>query len=102
MFGRVSKIPIANTFSELVEMDFVDYGDHATFLHIQDTFSRFSVIFFLGTKKREEQTAEMVREAMISNWIAVFGTPGILLVGKDKRFIGKIFQDFCTGRNIIL
>ena len=31
MFGRVAKIPIANTFNELVEMDFVDYGDHATF-----------------------------------------------------------------------
>ena len=43
MFGRVAKIPIANTFNELVEMDFVDYGDHAAFLRIQDTFSRFSV-----------------------------------------------------------
>ena len=41
MFGRVAKIPISNTFNELVEMDFVDYGDHATFLHIQGTFSRF-------------------------------------------------------------
>ena len=46
MFGRVSKIPIANTFNELVEMDFVDYGDRATFLHIQDTFSRFPVVIF--------------------------------------------------------
>ena len=71
MFGRVAKIPIANTFSGLVEMDFADYGDHATFLYIQDTFSRFSVIAFIGTKKLEEQTAEMVRETMISNWIAV-------------------------------
>ena len=26
MFGRVAKIPIANTSNELVEMDFVDYG----------------------------------------------------------------------------
>ena len=41
MFGRVAKIHIANTFNELVGMDFVDYGGHATFLHIQDTFSRF-------------------------------------------------------------
>ena len=46
MFGRVAKIPIANTFNELVEMDFVDYVDYATFLHIRDTFSRFSVIIF--------------------------------------------------------
>ena len=77
MFGRVSKIPIANTSNELVEMDFVDYGDHATFLHIQDTFSRFSAVSFLGTKKRGEQTAEMVRETVISNWLDVFGAPEI-------------------------
>ena len=24
------------------------------------------------------------------------------MAGKDSRFIGKIFQDFCTARNIIL
>ena len=41
MSGWVAKIPISNTFSELVEMDFVDYGGHATFLHIQDTFLVF-------------------------------------------------------------
>ena len=46
-------------------MDFVDYGDHATFLHIQGAFSRFSMVIFLGAKKRDEQTAEMVGEAMI-------------------------------------
>ena len=46
MFGRVAKIPIDNTFSELVEMDFVGYGDLATFAHIRDTFSRFSAIAF--------------------------------------------------------
>ena len=39
-------MPIANTFSELVEMDFSDYLDLSTFLHIQDTFSRFSAIAF--------------------------------------------------------
>ena len=85
----------------LLKWIFVDYGDHATFLHIRDTLSRFSEIVFIGSKKREEQTAEMVRETMISNWLAVFGAPEILLVDKDKRFIGEICQDFCTGHNII-
>ena len=46
MFGRVIKIHIVNTFSELVEMDFADYGDLVTFLRIRDTFSRFSAIAF--------------------------------------------------------
>ena len=51
MFGRVAKIPIANKFGELVEMDFVDYGGYATFLHIQDTFSRFTAIIFWHREK---------------------------------------------------
>ena len=37
MFDGVA-IPIANTFGELVEMDFADYGDFATFVHIRDAF----------------------------------------------------------------
>ena len=41
MFGLVSEIPIANTVNGLVEMDFVDCGDYAAFLHIRDSFSRF-------------------------------------------------------------
>ena len=55
MFGRVAKIPISNTFRELAEMDFVNYGDYATFLHIQDTFSRFPVIIFQRTKKMKSK-----------------------------------------------
>ena len=101
MVGRVAKMPISNTFSELVEMDFVDYGRHATFLRIQDTFSRFPVIIFLGTKKKQEQTSEMVKASAISEWVASFGAPEITMVYKDSRFVGGIFQDFCNARNII-
>ena len=61
MFGRVAKIPIADTFSELVEMDFADYGDFAALLRIQGALSRFSVIAFIGAKRQEGQTSEMVR-----------------------------------------
>ena len=64
-------------------------------------FSFFG-IDFLGTKKREEQTAEMVIETAISNWLAVFGAPDILVADKDKRSILDIFQDFCTSRNITI
>ena len=46
MFGGVAKIPIANTFSELVEMDFVDYGDLSTPMRARDTLSRFPAIVF--------------------------------------------------------
>ena len=97
MFGRVAKIPIANAFSELVEMDFVGYGDLATSLHIQDAFSRFSAIAFLGTKRNEEQTAEMAKESAISDRVAVLGAPEIMMVGIDSRFTGGDFSGFPHG-----
>ena len=69
MFGRVVKILIANNSNELVEMDFADYGGQATFLRIRDTFSRSPFITFMGTKRKEEQTAEMMKEHVISERI---------------------------------
>ena len=61
MFGRVEKIPIANTFSALVEMGFGGYGDYAAFLHIRSTLSRFSLAVFAGGKKKGGETAEIHR-----------------------------------------
>ena len=100
--GGVAAIPIANTSDELADVDFLGYGDFATFLRIQDTFSHFSAIVLRGvSKKKEEQTAEMVRGKVIPNWLAVFGAPRIIVVDKDSRFIGGILQEFRTARNIV-
>ena len=38
----------------------------------------------------------------ISNCSEAFGTPEIMATDKDSRFIWKVFQEFCTARNIIL
>ena len=85
MFGRVARTPIANTFSELVEMDIVDYGDYAAFLHIRANFSRFRAAIFTGAKKKGEQTAEMARVEAISNCLAASGAPVIIVADKDSR-----------------
>ena len=77
-------------------------GGHATFFTFTRHFFSFFGSGFLGTKKRDEQTAEMVCETMISNWLAVFGAPDILIVDKDRISIGEIFQDFRASRNITL
>ena len=68
-------MPISNTFNGLVEMDFVDYGGYAAFLHIPDTFSRFRAIVYTGAKKRDEQTAEIARVGLIYRCLAVVGAP---------------------------
>ena len=58
--------------------------------------------YFFRGKKKEEQTAGMLKERANSEWIAFFGTPEITTAGKDSRFTGGIFQDFCKSRNVIL
>ena len=101
MSGRVAKIPIDNAFIESVATDFVDSGEYDTFLHIYDTFSRFSVSVFSGDGGRRTNIGNG-RETAISNWIAVFGEPDIPTVDKYMGSIGEIFQDFCSSRNIVL
>ena len=61
IFGMVAKIPIANTFNELVGMGFVDYGDFPPFYAFRGDFSRFSATILTQARKNEEQTAEMAR-----------------------------------------
>ena len=38
LFRRLDKIHISKTPNELLEIDFVDYGDRSTFRHLRDTF----------------------------------------------------------------
>ena len=77
MFPRVAKIPTSNTISELVEMDFVDYGDYAAFLHIRGTF-RDSPYRYFRAKKKGDRTAETVRGEAISHRLSVFAYPDFL------------------------
>ena len=62
MFGGVSKIPIANTFNELVEMDFVYYGGNAAFLIARDTFPRFRAIVLRGPRKSKNRRQKWAGE----------------------------------------
>ena len=67
MFARLSEIPISDTFNELVEMDFVEYGI-CRFLQIRDIVSRSAPSFY-GWKEKGGQTAEMARWKVVSNFL---------------------------------
>ena len=43
----------------------------------------------------------MAKGSAISEWIAFFGAPEIMMVGKDSRVIGEFSQEFSTTPNII-
>ena len=102
MFGRVAKIIISNTFSELVEMDFVDYGDRAAFSTRSRHILAISRIGIYRGFEKGWRNAEMARGKVISNWSAAFWAPEIIAVDKAPMPIGEVFQDFCTSRNIVL
>ena len=87
MFRIVAEIPMTNTFSDLVELNFVDYGGYAAFLHIHDTFSRFSVAVFIGAKKDVGHTSEMALDTAIAHGYSAFGAPDIWIVYKDMGII---------------
>ena len=81
VFGGVAKIPVVNTFNELVEMDFSDYGDFPRSCAFRKLF-RARLSFLRGG---EGQSAGMVRGG-VPNWVAAFGAPGIIVAGNDSIF----------------
>ena len=89
----VSKIAISNAVDELVEMDFVDYGDYSEFLQIRDSLSRFSVVVYSEKRKRARR-AEIGSESAISHLSAALGDPVIIVWSRDMGFIAKVFQDY--------
>ena len=99
MFGRAAKIPTANTSNELTEINFADYGDFATFLHIRATSPRFSEIVFTGPKKNkhriwcEETRFQIVRQRL-----------GRLKSWRQTKipYYRRSFHEFCTARSVIL
>ena len=93
MFGMVAKIPIANTFNELVEMDFVDYGDYSAFLRIQDTFFAILRSSIYGGKEKDKNGGRGPRSGDFALVIGVWA-PGVIVVGEDMGFIGTAPMNF--------
>ena len=56
---------------------------------------------YLSVRRKGAKTAEVGRGALIPNWLAAIGAPGIAIVGKDRGIIGKIWRD-PPSRNIVL
>ena len=102
LFRIVDGITYSMTSDELVGMDFADYGDPETLLHLRDTFSRYSMVTFIGTKTKTEQTADTVVNAILTNWVSFARTPDIILPDKDSTAIASKVSQFCNVRYITL
>ena len=89
LFRRVGKIHIPNTSNELVEMDFGDDVDGASFRHSRDTFPIYTMITILGTKEKGVGRGESGAVAL-TNWVS-FSRTGYTL--SRQRFSIYMFRD---------
>ena len=70
-------------------------------------FGAFWTLFALprigitGGKEKGCETSEMIREAVSSQMLALFEAPGIISAGKYMGFIGWVFQEFRTSRDVV-
>ena len=95
MFRLVDKIPLSKTPGELVEMDFLDYWDHAAFPHLQDTLPRYSIISLIGNKKKkDEHTAGKMTGATLTQSVSLFGATAIVIADKDPMYNSAEVQQF--------
>ena len=70
----------------------MDFGDHVTFHHMDDTFSMFPTLAFSGANMAEQKDARNVRDSAISIWIGVPAAPDIDIADKDTMFNGSVFR----------
>ena len=68
----------------------VDIGGHANFPHIEDNSSQFSTIVFTGSKKKEENTDEIIRDTMLANWIGIFWKTAIIITDNDGVYWKRV------------
>ena len=71
-------------------MDFVEYGEYAARMHIQDDYSRFPVSVFTGAKTKEWRSSEIALVTAIPHRLALFRAPYISIVDEDMGFIGYL------------
>ena len=53
-----------------------------------------SAITFIGAEKKKGGTSDKASQAVLTNWVRFFGTPGKNMADNDAIFHGWDFQDF--------
>lgn len=92
----VVSMPMAKEFNGKVAMDLKQYKDR-WILHMIDMLSRYTVSVFISRKKPSN-----VIEAMMKNWIGVFGLMGALMTDNGGEFSSDEIREITSILNIRL
>ena len=96
----VTCIPLAKVFQDVLGMDLKFYTDLRNqkshiLLHIVDLATRFSASSIIPSK-----LPDVIIKNIMSNWIAVFGSPKIIFTDNGGEFANQHFLDMCETFNI--
>ena len=91
--SRPAKFPITTVPFELLYLDYFEFNG-GIFLHMQDAFTRYSVLKHAGKKDKLTSPAMEAANIVLGSRIGYFGIPRIIMSDPDTRFVGKVFRKF--------
>ena len=84
-------LPMAKSFNECVAMDLKHWRDGVWILYIIDVFTRYTMAQFITRKK-----PEVIVEALIKNWIKVFGVMTKIITDNGGEFNAEEMREVAT------
>lgn len=87
-------LPMAKEFNEKVTMDLKKYNDK-WILHMIDMWSRYTMSVFIDRKKPSN-----VIEAMMKNWIGIFGIMGAIMTDNGGEFSSEEMREVASILNV--
>ena len=88
--------PLASVFNEVVALD-LKFIDQQIILHMIDHATRFSQACVITNKKKQT-----IVQALLDNWIAIFGPPGKYLTDNGGEFVNDEMIQLAEKFNITL
>ena len=86
----VVSLPMANDFNEVLAMDlkFITVAKQHIILHMIDIFTRYSAGALVKSKDKE-----VIVNAILKNWIAIFGKPATIFSDNGGEFNNALLRD---------
>ena len=93
----VVAMPLGKDFNEAIAMDIKvwDMKNNIYILYIMDTFTRFITATIIRRKQPED-----VVNALLMNWVQIFGTPGLILTDNGGEFKNEEIKALAAKFNI--
>ena len=87
---------LTKDFNDVVALDLKEI-DKTYILYLTDHATRYSAATVVKSKEKED-----IAEALIKNWIAIFGAPRVFLSDNGGEFNHELLREVCEQFNITI